>query len=191
VLIALTLLAMMVAATVAALRTFGNTKATLESITQRVDEIRSVSNFLRDSLAEAMPLTRGEWFEGEFSEEQAGSVLFGGDSDRIVWVAPLVAGAGYGGATIMDLSRSEDALQLRWAPYNIAPEALEEGLGDSRILLHDVQEFEVGYLEYHGEDWVDSWPEAATSPYAVRLSIKAGGKYWPELVIRINHAQAP
>ena len=56
--IALTLFSMMMLAIVAAMRTLGNTQSTLEQVTGRVDEIRGVSEFLRNSLSMAMPVVR-------------------------------------------------------------------------------------------------------------------------------------
>jgi general secretion pathway protein J len=56
VMIALTLLSMIMVAIIAAMRTFGNTKATIQQVTNRVDEIRVVSEFLRKTIGSAMPV---------------------------------------------------------------------------------------------------------------------------------------
>ena len=53
VMVALTILSLVMMATVTGLRTLANTQSAIERMTSRVDEVRSVSIFLRDLLASA------------------------------------------------------------------------------------------------------------------------------------------
>lgn len=186
--IALTLFSMMMLAIVAAMRTLGNTQSTLEQVTGRVDEIRGVSEFLRNSLSMAMPVVR----LGSPGEAAGGSggdgTYFVGDSRQVYWVAPFVAGADLGGAYVMHLARVEDRLELRWHPYDRDASAVEWGGLESRVLIDDVQAFSVGYLGGFEDDWEDEWPGYQRNPVALRLTIRARDRYWPELVIRLNGA---
>ncbi|MFT4614746.1 MAG: general secretion pathway protein J [Bacteroidia bacterium] len=188
VLIAVTLLSLVMAALVASMRTFGNTRTTLDRVTARVDEIRTISSFLRGTIGTALPLERPDLFKGEEGEYEAGATFFGGDSTEMVWVSPVIAGTRLGGAYAIHLVHEEDQLMLRWHPYRMD---LTEGDWSNlppRALVESVEEFEISYLPDYGEDWVEEWVPAKHSPAAVRLTIRAAGKYWPELVIRLSGA---
>ena len=54
VVVALTILSLIMLATVTALRTLANTQGTLERVTARIDEVRTVSGFLRDLMEAAV-----------------------------------------------------------------------------------------------------------------------------------------
>ncbi|MBK6738944.1 MAG: prepilin-type N-terminal cleavage/methylation domain-containing protein [Haliea sp.] len=96
VMLALVLLSMVMVATIAAMRTLGNTQAAIEEVTGRVDEIRVVSQFLRNTIGAAMPVMR-EGRVGETTEDFADmGTYFWGDRTQLVWVSPLVAGASMG-----------------------------------------------------------------------------------------------
>ena len=58
VMVALSILSLLLLATISALRTFGNTQVSVEKLTNRVDEVRTVSGFLRDTLQSAVVGTR-------------------------------------------------------------------------------------------------------------------------------------
>lgn len=189
VLISLTLLSMIMVAVVAAMRTFGNTRATLEQVTQRVDEMRVVSEFLRRTIGGALPVVRVGGAEGDQAlAGSSGDTYFAGDSSQMVWVAPIVAGADMGGAYVMQLSRSNNRLQLNWRPYERDFSQFEEADLEPRSLIEAVDEFRIGYLATYGGDWLDEWPGQRFNPVAVRLNIRSGDRYWPELVIRLNGA---
>lgn len=186
VMIALTLLSMIMAATVAAMRTFGNTKQTLEGVTSRVDEIRSVSEFLRNSIGGALPVPGEDESGDAFAEEEGQGIYFGGDNSQLMWVAPLVGGSGIGGVYIMLLAQVEDSLELKWHPYIADVNAVSWGDIKPRTLVQSLDDFEVGYLaEYDGE-WEAAWPGAQALPVAVRLQVRAAQRYWPELVIGLS-----
>ena len=189
VMIALTLLSMMMIAIVSSLRTFANTRTTLERMTGRVDEIRMVSAFLRRSLAAAVPITGSSGGVPTFdSIDNRGNqeTYISGTSSKLTWVAPVAAGAGLGGVYVMNLSWQEDALALRWKPYQKNVTALAWEGTKAHILVENVQEFAVAYRSEFGGEWISDWPASDASPVSVRMSIKAGGKYWPELVMRLE-----
>ncbi len=185
VMLAVTLLSMVMVATIAAMRTLGNTRASVEQLTERVDEIRIVSEFLRNTIGAAMPLARAGHSE-EFSTEQSYGTFFAGDATHLTWAAPLVAGADMGGVFVLHLAQVDESLELRWLPYQSDVAALDWSTAEPRKLLPSVEDFQVGYLGAYGQEWMDTWEGSQRNPVAVRISIRARGRYWPELVIRLN-----
>lgn len=189
VMVALTLLSMIMVATITALRTLGNTKASVAQVTDRVDEIRVLSEFLRNTIGAAMPVVRVGSTDNAFVDGGAYGTYFAGDTTHLMWVSPLVAGADLGGAFVMQLALVEDRLELKWHPYQSDVLAVNWDGVEPRVLLQSVEEFEVGYLAAYGGEWLELWDGAQRNPVAVRITIKSGGKYWPELVIRLSGAE--
>jgi len=190
VMIALTLLSMIMLATITAMRTLGNTKSTMEQVIDRVDEIRVVSEFLRKTIGAAMPVLRVGSSPEAFSGSGNYGTYFFGDATHLMWVSPLVAGADMGGAFIMQLALVEDRLELKWHPYESDVLAVNWNELEPRVLLLSVNEFKVGYRAvYDDGDWLDLWTGSQRNPVAVRISIRSGEKYWPELVIRLSGAE--
>ncbi len=190
VLVAMSLLALVMVAVLASMRTLGNTRTTLDGVVERVDEVRSVSGFLRASIGSALPVTYPQPEDLADIADAPSGLWFEGDSAALAWVAPLLNGARFGGAYAMYLERDEATLKLRWHPFRAD---LEGDVGfdlPDKILLDDVEEFTIGYLPYYGEDWQDEWEPSGVNPVAVRLNIKANGRYWPELVIALSGLQA-
>lgn len=191
VIISLTLLTMIMAGVITAMRTFGNTKTTLDSVTSRVDEIRLVSRFLRSRLSAALPVAgdglTDSTAQGGFPGEND-IAFFVGDSQRVTWVAPVIAGADVGGAHVMQLVLNQDRLELFWQPYQRDAALFVTSELKPRILLEGVETFTVGYLDHHGGEWVEEWGAARDLPVAVRMTVKAADKYWPELVIGLSGA---
>lgn len=186
--VALALFSMISVAIVAAMRVLGNTSTTLETVTARVDEIRAVSDFLRGSIGAAMPVVRiGDFPDGAVPDTNYGA-YFHGEEQQLRWVAPMIAGADMGGVFIMYLAKVGDRLELRWHPYRRNLESIPPEDVASRVVLEAVQEFSVGYLPNHRSEWLSRWPGDLNTPAAVSLTIQAGGRYWPELVIRLDAA---
>lgn len=186
VMIALTLLSMIMVATIAAMRTLGNTKTSVAQVTDRVDEIRVLSEFLRNTIGAAMPVVRVGSSAEDFVDGGAYGTYFAGDATHVMWVSPLVAGADMGGALVMQLALVEDQLELKWHPYQSDVQAVNWDELESRVLLQSVDEFQVGYLAAYGTEWLDLWAGSQRNPVAVRITIQSKERYWPELVIRLN-----
>jgi general secretion pathway protein J len=186
VMIALVILSMIKVATIAALRGFGNTKAAVTLITNRLDEVRVVSGFLRNSLGSAMPSRSGGTGAPTFGRAAPSATYFRGSSSEVVWVAPLIAGADLGGAFVMQLNYIDERVELRWHPYRPSMEVFDWAEVEPRVLLEDVEEFTIGYLGNYGGEWLEEWLESPANPVAVRLNIKSRNKYWPELVVRLD-----
>jgi len=186
VIIALSILSMIMVATISSLRTFGNTKAVIERTTARVDEVRLVSAYLRASIQGAMPVVRigaspeFQGFRGNYG------TFFLGSAQEMVWVAPVTAGAGFGGTFIIRLSREGDRLVMRWLPYDRNVANLDWSGQVGETLTENLEEFTLGYRSGYEEDWIDSWDATQGLPVLVRLNLKSRGRYWPELVVGLD-----
>ena len=194
VMIALVVFSMIMAATISALRAFGNTRLTVERLTGRVNEIRVVSNFLRNTIGAALPVARyGDTFSGQANLRRHG-VFFLGFPSELFWVAPLMGGAGFGGAHILHLGLEGDQLVLRWHPYQTNVSGIDWERLPRRVLLEDVERLDLGYRAEPGlreadPGWLEEWTGAFSNPATVRLSMKVSGRFWPEMVIRLDRGE--
>lgn len=188
VVVSLAILSLIMVATVAALRTFGNTQGAVDTMTSRVDDIRSVSRFLRDTLDGAV-----------VASEQGGTLSLGpgsnvrpppyfrGAADFVAWKAPIMFGEAYGGVFLVRVAREGEQLVLRWREP--AGKTDEEDIAwaeaPSRILLDELETLELAYQGEFDQPWQTVWDEEG-SPALVRMTIRAGGRFWPELVLRVQ-----
>lgn len=189
VMVSVALLSLVMVATLAALRTLGNTRSTVGQIIGRVDEIRSVSGFLRNSIGAALPVMRMHDPTQSTAEDVSYGTNFVGDAAHLEWVSPLLAGANMGGVFVQRLALVGDVLEFQWAPYRRDLEATNWDEVASRSLLRGVDTLEIGYLPAYGQDWQDTWTTSLRNPAAVRINLRSAQRYWPEIVIRLNAAQ--
>jgi general secretion pathway protein J len=185
VVVATAVLSLLLLATVSALRTLGNTQAALERHTSRVDEVRSVSGFLRDLMESAV-----------MGSDSGGLTLGGGSRSStyfrvfeqgVEWKTSVLFGEAYGGTYIVRLARESEQLVMRWSEpraNGLPPDSWEEA--PSRILVRDVEEFAVAVREEFDAEWSDSWLEERAAPALVRLQVKASGRYWPDLIMKVQ-----
>ena len=95
VVVATVVLSLLLLATVTALRTFGNTQLALERKTLRVDEIRSVSNFLRDLMESTVV---GNDSGGlSLGAGSGGSTYFKLREQGVEWKSTVLFGEAFGG----------------------------------------------------------------------------------------------
>ncbi|TXS91326.1 prepilin-type N-terminal cleavage/methylation domain-containing protein [Parahaliea maris] len=183
VVVALSILSMIMLATVTALRTFGRTQATLQSVTERVDEVRLGSSLLRDLVASAVVGTEGG--SGGLGLGGSGGssrqALMRGDDDSVIWRATVLFGESYGGAYVLRLGRADDELVLAWSDQPDLPEDIDWSRAPSKTVVSGLQDFSVGYREAYGEPWTSEWTGEGT-PLLVRFRIKTRDRYWPDLV---------
>ena len=185
VIVALGVLSLILLATISALRTFANTQASLDRIIGRVDEVRTVSGFIREMLDGAVT---GEGGSGGLSVGGTGAGLayFEGSSNWLEWKTPVLFGEAYGGTMIVRIARVDDVLVLMWQdpPPANAPVIWTDK--SSRPLLADVEEFQVSFRSEFDGDWQSGDWDAEGAPALVRLVIKAAGRHWPDLIIRVQ-----
>jgi len=189
VVVALAALSLLMTTVLAALRAFGNTQDSLERVTGRTDEMRAVSSFLRESLEATvgggLGGDGGLSFGGRHQGDSREIPYFRGDESGFEWKARMVFGETYGGIFLVRVVREEDRLVLRWLRPPGATTSIDWDGQQARVLVPDLQEFQVAYRGPVGTDWRQEWSEHE-SPELVRLSIKANDRFWPELVMGVQ-----
>lgn len=191
VVVALAIMALVMLATVTAFRTLGNTANTLNAMTDRVDELRSVSSFLRDAFENAVV--------GAESGGSDGLSFGGGGGDAkpaayfkvrnggVEWRSSMRFGESAGGTQFLRLTQSADKLVLLWqAPEDRLEPKLESwNQASSRTVLDKLEVFEIATKAELGEPW-QVGADLRAPPALVRLVIKASGRFWPELIMPVQ-----
>lgn len=178
VVVSLTIVTLIMAATLTAMRTLGDTQQRLEAVTERLDRMRLVSGFLQSTLRQAVPITP--------DPDAAGSTTaMLGREDELVWTAPLQGPPGTAGLHHMRLYRDGDgALGIQFLPRRKEAEPLDWSTPETQILAKNAEVLEIAYRAGPDGDWLPSWSgESDNMPQAVRLRIRVGERYWPDLVI--------
>ena len=100
---ALSILALIMLATVTGLRTLARTQVALERVTERVDEVRTVSTFLRSTFESAILASQG----GRLSlgGTRAGKNYFELTRDSVAWKSTVLFGESYGGSYLVRVAR--------------------------------------------------------------------------------------
>ena len=184
VMVALTILTMVLLGTVTGLRTLGNTQVSLERVTARVDEIRTVSEFLRDLMESTVVSGKGGLTLGGGSRE---ATYFRLSDQAVEWKTNLLFGEGYGGAYIVRVAKEDSQLVLRWLePQTVKPDAELWASAPAKTLVREVDEFSLAVREDYWLDWQPRWKNSAAAPALVRLQIKSSGRFWPDLIMQVQ-----
>ncbi len=181
--VSLAVLSLILLATVTALRTFANTQRTLEQVSGRLDEVRSVSRFLREGL------------EASITGEMSGGLTLGGASmqpahfilvdNALEWKAPMLFGEGYGGVFLLRVGREGEDVVMRWREPALSVRTAPWEEMPAKVLIHGVEHFEISVRPEFGEAWVSVW-DAVEPPAVVRLQIRTRGRFWPELIVQVQ-----
>jgi general secretion pathway protein J len=189
VMVSLAVLSLLMLATVSALRTFANTQGSLERKISRVDEIRSVSSFLRQALqSNVVAQAQGE--SGGLSlggAPPSQSAFFRGTPRSVEWKAPMMFGEGYGGTFLIRVGREANQLTLRWQDPPDDDDGFEPDWRDTpvRVVIDNLEEFSVAYRLDYKEGWKEGIA-IESPPVMVRLAIKSSGRYWPDLIAEVQ-----
>ena len=189
VIVALGIFSLIMLATVSGYRTLGNTASTIDRMTDRTDELRSVSAFLRDALENSVVGTEsggGDEMTFGGSAMSAGPVaFFRVDEGSLQWRAKILFGEAYGGSYFLRLAKQQDELVLQWQE----PEGqFEPGIwakAPSRTVLDNLQTFEVWTRMDAQSEWVQTNIQRET-PGHVKLVIKANDRFWPDLIMTVQ-----
>ena len=186
VMVAITILSLIMLATVTALRTLAGTQVALERVTDRVDEVRTVSTFLRST------------FESAILSRQGGRLSLGGSkadksyfelsADSVAWKSTVLFGESYGGSYLVRVAKEDDELVLRWQEPNPRGLADDWEKAGSRVLVESLEEFSLSYRSSFAADW-SSAIDRKIIPDLVRMQIKSSGRYWPDLILRVGRTR--
>ncbi len=189
VMVALAIFSLVMLATVTGFRTLGNTAATIDRMTDRIDEVRSVSAFLRDALENSVvgAISGGGdalGFGGN-SANAAPSAFFRVAEDSLEWRAKILFGEAYGGSHFLRLARRGENLVLQWQDPRGSnqPENWQDAA--YREVLDDLEVFEVWTRLDRNAPWLRENTDREL-PSHVKLVIKAGGRYWPDLIMPVQ-----
>lgn len=185
VVVAMAVLSLLMLAVVTGLRTLGNTQVALERKTGRVDEVRTVSGFLRDLMESAIVGSDGGGLT--LGGGDAGSTYFQLVDGGAEWKSTILFGESFGGTYVVRVASEGEDLVLRWArplPTGEAPDNWDQM--PSRVLVRDLEEFEVHAREDFDSEWTDRWVESRVAPALVRMQVKSGGRFWPALIMQVQ-----
>lgn len=184
VMVALTILSLVLMVTVTGLSTLANTQSAIERMTSRVDEVRSVSMFLRDLLASATTgadpnaLTLG-------GAPDSQSYFISG-TDFLELDATVLFGERYGGTYLVRIAKEDDQLVLRWQESNGGTAPKDWNDKYSRVMVAQLDEFVVLTREDYRKDWTENRRVDTSKPLLVMLKVKAAGRNWPDLIVRVK-----
>ena len=188
VIVGLAILSLVMLATVTGFRTLGNTAGTINKMTDRVDELRSVSSFLRDALENSVVGTESGGDEGlSFGGSSAAkpSAFFRLVSGNLEWRSKVLFGEAYGGSYFLRLGKRGNRLVLQWQDPDGRTEPKEWDNAPQRVVLDELELFEVAYRMSPGEPWrTDNLNRDA--PSHIKLAVKANGRFWPEMIMQVQ-----
>jgi general secretion pathway protein J len=184
VMVAMSILSLVMLATVTGLRTLANTQAAIERKIARVDEVRTVSEFLRDLMESALVGSKGGLTLGGGGRD---ATYFRLNENGAEWKSTILFGEAFGGIYLVKVAAEDGQLVLRWQEpprSGLAPKHWEDT--ESRTLVRDLEEFSVEVREEFHTDWTREWPEFSVAPALVRMQIKSADRYWPDLILQVQ-----
>lgn len=195
VVVALTLLTLLLAGLVSALRSFGQTSVRLEAQTLANDDMRLVGGLLQRALARSSPRPRMD------AVERRGQLWFEGNASAVAWLGHLPARHGAGGLTHLKIERLPPAdqsetgglLMLRMARFDDDQTAPSWRAEERRVLLDHVDALTLKYqgLNEAGEEvWFEEWMEQSSLPSMVEVTLTVAGRPWPPIVVQVEQASA-
>lgn len=183
VVVALSIMSLLMLATISGMRTLANTQGALDRITSRIDEVRTVSSFLRDTMESAVVgRGAGDLSLGGGAAESAG--YFELLPDSLAWKSTVLIGENVGGSYLLRVAREDDLLVLRWQRANARGMPGEWADAEARILATDVDIFEVSWRDSYDSEWRAEWAKEDVAHW-VRLQIRAAERYWPDLIMQV------
>jgi len=184
VVVALAILSLVMLTTITGLRTLANTQTALDRMTGRIDEVRSVSSFLRDTLESAAIGSSGTGGLSLGGDDRE-SAYFNLTPDSLTWKSTILIGESFGGTYLLRVAREDDLLVLRWQEPGPSGEPQQDwNQAQERTLVEDVEEFELAWRPESGDDWRRQWGPGDTARW-VRFQLRASGRYWPDLIMQV------
>ena len=174
---------------------------------ERIGEVEAVQSLLHRLLTQSF-LPNRRLAGGSEEVEQAvvegqGATDFSGTSEQLQFIAPLPSHVGTGGLYNFRLgpgaTKAGEGLVLSWQLYRPDTTAtFEGGEQDTRLLLEDIESFEVAYFGILGTEdeprWAERWDEESRLPLLVTLRVtypEEDPRHWPELQVAPRAAVVP
>jgi len=186
VMVALSILSLVLLATVTGLRTLANTQLAVERVTSRVDEVRTVSGFIRDALEAAVLSPKSSRLSGGGVPGE--SNFFDVTGHSVAWKSNVLFGENFGGSYLVRVAKEGDQLVLRWQEPSARGLAGDWARADSRVLVQRLEEFDVAYKLDFFLPWSQDY-DRPSAPNLVRMQIKSDGRYWPDLILRVHRSR--
>lgn len=185
--VAMSLLALIMVALGATLRTFSTSEQRVDQRLERADDFRVATGFLRSTLQRVS--TRST---GKPPESGKPNFLFAATGSGIAWVGVMPARYGAGGKHFFRLAPeqvgNQTALVLRYAPWTDTPDFPEWGQTESRILVSPLTSVNFWYdnVSLTQTEWVTDWSLPDRIPAHVRISVVTPTATWPDLIFNLN-----
>jgi general secretion pathway protein J len=191
-LVAITLLGMLMAALFGGLRLGARVWETGEARLDASAQVQIVQDFLRQRLAESLPL------EAAPAEDGSSEPLFQGGIEalRFANVLPDYLGAGL---YLMELALADAPegkagrnLVLRWRPLDLSATSSEDAATEpeERVLLEGIEGLELAYFGSPdprlAPEWWPEWRGQSAFPGLVRVQVRFAAddpRSWPELIV--------
>lgn len=170
-LVALVVLGLVMGLAATAMGTFGKARTRVNVVADRAGQLALAGDVLRRQVSRAMPLTRPDGLEQAYILTATASLL------RFPLVdAPL---PGRGGLAMASLIVADG--KLIWRQERPGMPTYETILAEGGFRFR---------LSYRGDDprqgWVEDWPELRRWPRIVRLSVTAGGREMPSIIMPVR-----
>lgn len=176
VVVAMTILSLIVLATLTAMRTLGQTQTKLEQRAESTARMRAVSTFLRRNLEQAHPVLLFQF------GVPAGRYFYGGDQE-LIWAGPMPIPGMQGGLASVNLRLNDDNQLILLVRDGVNFMPWEDDT--PYLLANDVNSFNVSYRANPWSDWVSEWEMSEEVPTHVRINVQVNERYWPELVVAV------
>jgi general secretion pathway protein J len=195
ILVAMSLLAIVMVATLSAMRTMAQTEVRVDERLQRADQMRVVNGFLRAALGRVDATVRTTTPASGERQPQ-----FFADAKSVSWIGVMPARYGAGGRYFFHLSLQETgaqaALVLRYTPWAGQPAFPDWNKSETQILVKNAINFQVDAEGLPFElqtipatwpiGWNVGWSVKTALPQRVRLTWADSVGAWPPLVIAIT-----
>lgn len=189
VLVAISVFALIMLTVVAGFRTLGNTASTIDRMTDRSDELRSVSGFLRDALENSVVGAASGGNDalgfGGSAASAAPASYFKVTEEGLEWRTKILFGDAYGGSYFVRLAKRGKNLVLQWQDPRggVTPGSWDDA--PQRRVLEGLEVLEIWTRMDAQSPWTDEEVSRET-PSHVKLVVKARGRYWPDLIMVVQ-----
>lgn len=193
-LVAITLLGLLMAVLLGGLRLGARVWETADARLDASVRTRVVQDFIRQRLAETLPL---EAVPPELAEVGVSEPLFVGTIEAVRFASLLPENLG-AGIYLMELALAESghaegsrSLVLRWRPFEPDRRTAEQVEPEERVLIEDIEALELSYFgtidPEQRSDWWQAWEGRPELPRLIRIQVRFADhdeRRWPELVVR-------